>query len=434
MAKLRYSTDDKATWTDIEAPLPITLPRNTTHIEAIGATVVPPAWNAPDFDFAAGRYAYNGPYSNTLPPEFVFTRTGAGTAQKADGSYVSFATGVPRITDRGLLVEAARTNLLPRSTPGGAGWVNDGIVVSPTPAAPWGPFSAFTITSNGQAFHRSSSSAVAVQSGQPYAVQVIYRRGTSGRARITVRNTAANAESTASGLAGALSASEANAGPMTNITNEALGEQVYKASFIFTPSVTGSITLGVGPDRNIVGETVDGLYAGIEAGAFATSPIITTGVAATRAADAANVPLSLAENGQATILCEVELTDDKTSTSFAIWRAASNTMRLQIDRAITTGRVRAFVIVNDVSVASFEAPNKGGSRKVKTALIKHGDSYAFVVDGISYGTKTAAGLSALSTILLGRLEGGSQYLQDNLRRLQILPYALSEAEAVDRTK
>lgn len=434
MAKLRYSTDGKMTWADVEAPLPITLPRNTTHIEAIGNTVILPAWNAPDFDFAAGRYAFNGPYSNTLPAEFVFTRTGAGTAQKADGSYVSFATGVPRITDRGLLVEATRTNLLSRSTPGGAGWFNDGITVSPSPALAWGPFSAFTVTSGGSAAHLTSASNIVIQEGQTYAVQVIYRRGSSGRCRVRLRNRTASVESIVGGLVGSLSSINSAAGSIANITNEVVGDQVYKVSFIFTPSASGDVSMGVGPDTSTVGETVDGLHAGIEAGAFATSPIITTGVAATRESDFATLPLSLAENGQATILCEVELTDDKSTASFAIWRAASNTMRLQIDRVTTTGIVRALVIVNDVTVTSFEAPNKGGSRKVKTALIKHGDSYAFVVDGISYGTKTASGLTALNTILLGRLEGGSRYLQDNLRRLQILPYALSEAEAVERTK
>lgn len=40
-----------------------------------------------------------------------FSRAGAGTAFRTDGTLASFAADTPRITDRGLLVEEARTNL-----------------------------------------------------------------------------------------------------------------------------------------------------------------------------------------------------------------------------------------------------------------------------------------------------------------------------------
>lgn len=400
--------------------------------QLIGNTVIPPAWNAPDFDFAAGRYAYNGPYGNILPPEFVFTRTGAGTAQKADGSYVSFATGVPRITDRGLLVEAARTNLLPRSTPGGAGWVNDGIVVSPTPAAPWGPFSAFTITSNGQAFHRSSSSAVAVQSGQPYAVQAIYRRGTSGRARITVRNYLANTEASVTGLVGGLSVAASSAGPVTNLVNEAVGDGVYKVSFIFTPSDGGNVSVGVGPDSNTVGQTVDGLYAGIEAGAFATSPIITTGVAATRGIDDGRLSHRLAAGQDFTIYAEAAFarTTGQLERLFE-YDSGTSANRIVCERR-SDNRTQCTVIVNNSTVGTIPGPVVANGTAVKFAITRQGGAVHFYVAGAKSGEGVFA-LPDLTNLFFGKGRSTDQ-LQDNLRRLQILPYALSEAEAVDRTK
>lgn len=47
----------------------------------------------------------------TLLPSWTFSRTGAATADNASGEVENFATGAPRITTRGLLVEAAATNL-----------------------------------------------------------------------------------------------------------------------------------------------------------------------------------------------------------------------------------------------------------------------------------------------------------------------------------
>lgn len=44
-------------------------------------------------------------------PGFAFSRVGEGRGQNADGSWASFASDTPRRTDRGLLIEEARTNL-----------------------------------------------------------------------------------------------------------------------------------------------------------------------------------------------------------------------------------------------------------------------------------------------------------------------------------
>ena len=64
-----------------------------------------------DMDFTAQRYALSGPYARAFPSGWSFARASAGLAQRVDGSWVSFASDEPRVTDRGLLVEEARTNL-----------------------------------------------------------------------------------------------------------------------------------------------------------------------------------------------------------------------------------------------------------------------------------------------------------------------------------
>lgn len=65
-----------------------------------------------DLDFASKRYAVNSTYSASFPAAWSFARIGTGTAQNNAGTLVQFASGAPRITDQGLLVEEARTNLL----------------------------------------------------------------------------------------------------------------------------------------------------------------------------------------------------------------------------------------------------------------------------------------------------------------------------------
>lgn len=55
-------------------------------------------------------------FTDALPPSVTYGRTGAGTALTSAGDVVAFATDVPRITDRGMLLEAdAATNLNPYS-------------------------------------------------------------------------------------------------------------------------------------------------------------------------------------------------------------------------------------------------------------------------------------------------------------------------------
>ena len=67
-----------------------------------------------DLNFAGGAYRMNGVRGSSPSdlPGWTFSRTGAGTALDLADNVVNFATGVPRITNRGILIEEARTNLL----------------------------------------------------------------------------------------------------------------------------------------------------------------------------------------------------------------------------------------------------------------------------------------------------------------------------------
>jgi hypothetical protein len=73
--------------------------------EQLGAT---DAW-----DFVDNSYMRAGVV--TTNAGLTVTRASTGYAETSDGRLVSFASGVLRRTDKGVLVEDARTNLLLRS-------------------------------------------------------------------------------------------------------------------------------------------------------------------------------------------------------------------------------------------------------------------------------------------------------------------------------
>jgi hypothetical protein len=69
------------------------------------------------WDFTANRALFNGVDVGavTSTPNWGFSRASTGYAQTLAGTLVNFGSGVPRITNKGLLVEDARTNLLLQS-------------------------------------------------------------------------------------------------------------------------------------------------------------------------------------------------------------------------------------------------------------------------------------------------------------------------------
>lgn len=72
---------------------------------------------ADGLNFQRDRYRLNGVvYASLMAvPGVTYTRTGSATAFRADGTLAEFAPNVPRITDKGVLIEGQRTNALQNS-------------------------------------------------------------------------------------------------------------------------------------------------------------------------------------------------------------------------------------------------------------------------------------------------------------------------------
>ena len=73
------------------------------------------------WDFTTNRALFNGADVGavTSTPGWSFTRATVGTAEDLAGNIVQFASGEIRRTDRGILIEGARTNLFLNSATGG---------------------------------------------------------------------------------------------------------------------------------------------------------------------------------------------------------------------------------------------------------------------------------------------------------------------------
>ena len=85
------------------------------------------------WDFTANRALFSGVDVGavTSTPNWSFSRASTGYAQTLAGTLVNFGSGVPRITNKGLLVEDLRTNLVLQSqTLDNATWIKNSATVN----------------------------------------------------------------------------------------------------------------------------------------------------------------------------------------------------------------------------------------------------------------------------------------------------------------
>ena len=249
--------------------------------------------------------------TKTLDPRVTFTRASSGTYVGSDGLFNTAATNEPRFDHNpvtgeslGLLVEEPRTNLLLRSEEFGTTWTPTGASVSSNViAAPNGSLTADAlIEDSSTGDHRINQASLSVSSG--FCTYSIYvKANTRSRVVIQFDGTVNSVPSSAlvnvdlsTGTTSGLTATGNITSPSSSIS--ALLDGWYRVSITASLSAaTSGLSVRLFLLQNTGGTSYTGNGTGsvylwgaqLEAGAFPTSYIPTTGATATRAADVASI-------------------------------------------------------------------------------------------------------------------------------------------------
>jgi hypothetical protein len=265
-------------------------------------SIVRAVYGATDaWDFTTNQYLRAGVIG---PAGLTVTRASSGYAETVAGALVSFASGVARRTDRGLLVEGAATNLFRGSQQfDGANWNPDRVTVATDNViAPDGTLSADTLTvtstSGSETGLRQTNTAQA--NATQYTASVFAKYGSVRY--LVLRNLASGV----GGLFDQCAFFDLQNGTLgtrgsdyTASSIQSVGNGWYRCTA--TSTTVASIVASLFDIRvsdadatfaNTTGRTVAIWGAQLETGPFATSQITTTAASVTRQADQITAVLS----------------------------------------------------------------------------------------------------------------------------------------------
>lgn len=254
------------------------------------------------WDFTANRALFNGVDVGavTSTPNWSFSRASTGYAQTLEGTLVSFGSGVPRFTNKGFLIEDARTNLLLQSqTLATAPWVPfQASVTADATTAPDGTTTADKLVEDTTASSTHSHQQIVTLTASVQTFSIYAKAAERTQISISVPTTAfadVTARSAGFDLTGAGSTfSVTGSGATASI--EALANGWYRCilNVPATLAVAANIQYGmlVANSPTYTGNGTSGLFlwgAQVEASTAHSSYIPTTTVTALRQPDAGSV-------------------------------------------------------------------------------------------------------------------------------------------------
>jgi hypothetical protein len=404
-----------------------------------------------DLNFAGGVFWLGGASTSafTTLPGASFSRTdtnGTATALDLAGNAIQFATGVPRITNRGLLVEEGRTNLLLRSQEfDNAAWVQTTTTVTANAiAAPDGSLTADLLTTNATSGCVTRQDVAGIAPGNPHTMSFFAKAGSGNTfvAAILFTPTGVNGArawfNTTNGAVSGVAAAGAGTGIST--TSTALANGWYLFTLTVTPNGAGTVLRAELDQSTTSGSynTVNGgnLYlwqADVQPGSFPTSPIITTGAAGTRGGD---VPLLTGVPfyaGGVTLLADLEeLTAAAPASANEFIASLSDN---SINNRISLFRIQGTSSLGSRSTVGGAATNPGDIASVLGVGVRRAGASVLAGRSISAVGGTLSTSAAPASVPpytqlnvgLNDTANGS-WVNAYIRRIRIIPRAVSDAE------
>ena len=396
-------------------------------VQRLGAT---DAW-----DFVSGSYMRDGRV--TSDPGLTVTRASVGTAETADGRIITFGSGQLRRTDKGILVEGARTNLLLYSQEfDSVEWSKNNIDATPNAAAaPDGTLTADIVSpilpAVGTVFLNASGNLPAVSgSSCTFSVFVradniidatqvfLLRDNTAAVNKVT--GTLTWATMTISGAGASISRLGNTDWYRITLTDNAWtsGNQAR----VYPGWIGGSATPG--HSFAIWG-------AQMEAAAFPSSYIPTEGSTVTRAADVVTAVPTAGTDYPLTLFGEWQRIGGTDASSFyrviGLGRSGVTTEEVTLYQRHTTNVVRAFVVDGGVD-QTLGTGSIGAISRAAARFATNDVTGSFNGQAVASDTSAALPANAPDIIRFGMNRANVEQLDGYLRSAVVVPRALTDAE------
>ncbi len=397
-------------------------------LDRFGAT---DAW-----DFVDNSYMRAGVV--TTNAGLTVTRASSGYAETSDGRLVSFGSGVLRRTDRGALVEGARTNLFLRSQEfDDAGWTkNNTTVTANATTAPDGTTTADTVTPSAGSSLKQITQSVTVAAA--VHTQSVFVKA-NGYSFVQFNNSQRGTEfanfDLTTGVLGTVTGATA--------TITALGNGWYRCTATYSAFTAGSVNFRIqvvaaaNSSRAAVfdADGTSGVYlwgAQLEEAAFASSYIATESSTVTRAADEVTVnPYTFPApfSAYAEYVPGGNAASQNTALSFAV-TTVSQQIYISNNSGGVTQRSASLYVRNGGDQAYLDAgagtANVGAT--VRQAVRIGTNDFAQSVGGSAVLTDTSGTVPTIDRIRIGNDVGSTAFLFGYLRRAAIFPAALTDAQ------
>ena len=382
-------------------------------------------------DFASNYYRGSGAQgsSPSALPGYNFTRALAAYAEDTAGNLIQFASGVPRITNKGVLIEESRANLLLQSqTFDNASWSKTSATITADQAiAPDGTSTGDLITPSASTTGRATQIITTVGS-TAYNFSVFIKQGTSAQSRLLVRD-----ETNSVNFLQATAITWTGGVPSVGGTTGSWSSPVQFANGWWRISGTASTGIGgVSASVQVFPDNLNGtgtLYiwgAQLEAGSFPTSYIPTTSASVTRPADVFYYS-GLSANASGTVAATFIPSVFSAYRRIVSGPSGGNSVSNILFENSTSGKVQSYDASNlgiTSNAAALNSINNAAMRYTGSAagISLNGGGVATAVGGADFSTQTS--------YYIGNNNSGAaaDWLNGYIQRLAIYPFAASDAQ------